>query len=85
MCFGLASLLLLELVYNSFPSNAIIEKPFCHILQAPPPRKSEEELREEEELQLALALSQSEAEHKKVCVVELIKSCSSKLKLVLRF
>lgn len=32
--------------------------------QAPPPRKSEDELREEEELQLALALSQSEAEHK---------------------
>lgn len=63
----------LELVYNSFPSNAIIEKPFCHILQAPPPRKSEEELREEEELQLALALSQSEAEHKKVCVVEFNK------------
>jgi len=29
-----------------------------------PPRKSEEELREEEELQLALALSKSEAEHK---------------------
>lgn len=29
-----------------------------------PPRKTEEELREEEELQLALALSQSEAEHK---------------------
>ncbi|XP_046660667.1 hepatocyte growth factor-regulated tyrosine kinase substrate isoform X2 [Homalodisca vitripennis] len=32
--------------------------------KAPPPRKSEDELREEEELQLALALSQSEAEHK---------------------
>ncbi|XP_075231994.1 hepatocyte growth factor regulated tyrosine kinase substrate isoform X1 [Lycorma delicatula] len=32
--------------------------------QAPPPRKSEDELREEEELQLALALSQSEAEQK---------------------
>jgi hypothetical protein len=29
-----------------------------------PPRKSEDELREEEELQLALALSKSEAEHK---------------------
>ncbi|GLV34797.1 Hepatocyte growth factor regulated tyrosine kinase substrate [Carabus blaptoides fortunei] len=29
-----------------------------------PPRKTEEELREEEELQLALALSKSEAEHK---------------------
>lgn len=29
-----------------------------------PPRKTEEELREEEELQLALALSQSEAEAK---------------------
>ncbi|CAG2063062.1 unnamed protein product, partial [Timema podura] len=29
-----------------------------------PPRKTEEELREEEEFQLALALSQSEAEHK---------------------
>lgn len=29
-----------------------------------PPRKTEEELREEEELQLALALSQSEAEQK---------------------
>lgn len=29
-----------------------------------PPRKSEDELREEEEFQLALALSQSEAEHK---------------------
>lgn len=29
-----------------------------------PPRKTEEELREEEELQIALALSQSEAEHK---------------------
>lgn len=33
--------------------------------QLPPPRKTEEELREEEELQLALALSQSEAESKK--------------------
>ncbi|CAD6204996.1 GSCOCG00003091001-RA-CDS [Cotesia congregata] len=32
--------------------------------QQVPPRKSEEELREEEELQLALALSQSEAEQK---------------------
>ncbi|XP_039274915.1 hepatocyte growth factor-regulated tyrosine kinase substrate-like, partial [Nilaparvata lugens] len=32
--------------------------------QAPPPRKSDEELQEEEELQLAIALSQSEAEHK---------------------
>ena len=29
-----------------------------------PPRKTDEELREEEELQIALALSQSEAEHK---------------------
>lgn len=29
-----------------------------------PPRKSEDELREEEELQLALALSKSEAEEK---------------------
>ncbi|KAJ8664463.1 hypothetical protein QAD02_006125 [Eretmocerus hayati] len=32
--------------------------------QQVPPRKTEEELREEEELQIALALSQSEAEHK---------------------
>jgi hypothetical protein len=34
-----------------------------------PPRKSEDELREEEELQLALALSKSEAEHKEKEVV----------------
>uniref|UniRef100_A0ABD2VY21 Hepatocyte growth factor-regulated tyrosine kinase substrate n=1 Tax=Trichogramma kaykai TaxID=54128 RepID=A0ABD2VY21_9HYME len=32
--------------------------------QQVPPRKTDEELREEEELQMALALSQSEAEHK---------------------
>ncbi|XP_023246343.1 hepatocyte growth factor-regulated tyrosine kinase substrate isoform X2 [Copidosoma floridanum] len=32
--------------------------------QQVPPKKTEEELREEEELQIALALSQSEAEHK---------------------
>ena len=32
--------------------------------QAPPARKSEEELKEEEELALALAISQSEAEAK---------------------
>ncbi|XP_058794877.1 hepatocyte growth factor-regulated tyrosine kinase substrate isoform X2 [Phymastichus coffea] len=32
--------------------------------QQVPPRKTDEELREEEELQIALALSQSEAEHK---------------------
>lgn len=34
-----------------------------------PPRKSEDELREEEELQLALALSKSEAEHKEKEVI----------------
>lgn len=34
------------------------------VLFQEPPKKSEEELREEEELQLALALSQSEAEAK---------------------
>lgn len=37
-----------------------------------PPRKSEDELREEEELQLALALSKSEAEHKEKEVIMII-------------
>lgn len=36
----------------------------CFCWGQSPPRKSEDELREEEELQLALALSKSEAEHK---------------------
>ncbi|PSN50749.1 hypothetical protein C0J52_01205 [Blattella germanica] len=36
----------------------------CEACYENPPRKSEDELREEEELQLALALSKSEAEHK---------------------
>jgi hypothetical protein len=42
-----------------------------------PPRKSEDELREEEELQLALALSKSEAEHKEkeVIITVFILSC----------
>jgi len=46
-----------------------------------PPRKSEDELREEEELQLALALSKSEAEHKEkevtaAFILSVLYSCS---------
>ncbi|XP_039290905.1 hepatocyte growth factor-regulated tyrosine kinase substrate [Nilaparvata lugens] len=45
--------------------------------QAPPPRKSDEELQEEEELQLAIALSQSEAEHKQKLPSTRVKNYSS--------
>ncbi|RZF34610.1 hypothetical protein LSTR_LSTR008635 [Laodelphax striatellus] len=45
--------------------------------QGPPPRKSDEELQEEEELQLAIALSQSEAEHKQKLPSTRVKNYSS--------
>ena len=41
-----------------------LESSLAQQSQEPPPRKSDEEIREEEEFQLAMALSQSEAEHK---------------------
>ncbi|XP_063234495.1 hepatocyte growth factor-regulated tyrosine kinase substrate isoform X2 [Bacillus rossius redtenbacheri] len=55
---------------STAPSKSDVELPPEYVSSSlaqqnqAPPRKTEEELREEEELQLALALSQSEAEHK---------------------
>ncbi|CAH0385085.1 unnamed protein product [Bemisia tabaci] len=63
--------IIVELVVKSFVGNVQVKRARYQILvlkkksESTPPRKTEQQLREEEELNLAIALSQSEAEAQK--------------------